>query len=294
MAARVLAFLNFKGGVGKTTNTVNIGNIMAMHGELAGRRVLLIDLDPQSNTTLWLINRDGYNAAGASQQTIYHLFKCFENRGKPDLRPLIQTVSQNLNTGGVLDLVPANFNLLELEERPALGFTVKQADAVLAKALKEVKEDYDYILLDCPPAWSLFTRNALRAADFILVPYTPDYLALEGIKWISQLLRTYSRETAPARVAKLAGVIVNRYQNYQPIHAALAELREVLEMFSQLQNVEVQIFEPMIRNSSAVTDANNVQKPLLEESPHLPVTKDFIELTQNLVHFFNQFPTPDL
>jgi chromosome partitioning protein len=156
-----------------------------------------------------------------------------------------------------------------------------------------VREDYDYILLDCPPAWSLFTRNALRAADFILVPYTPDYLALEGIKWISQLLRTYSREMAPARVAKLAGVIVNRYQNYQPVHAALAELREVLEMFSQLQNVDVQIFEPMIRNSSAVTDANNVQKPLLEESPHLPVTKDFIELTQNLVHFFNQFPTPD-
>ncbi|MFZ4594937.1 MAG: ParA family protein [Verrucomicrobiaceae bacterium] len=293
MAARILAFLNFKGGVGKTTNTVNIGAILALHRDLAGQRVLVIDLDPQSNSTLWLVNREGYNQADEQKKTIHRLFYTFEQKGTPDLSPLIRNVSENPVTGGRLDLVPGSFQLLELEERPALGFSVRQADGVLAIALKKIRAQYDYILIDCPPAWSLFTRNALRAADFVLVPYTPDYLALEGIKWINVLLRNFGRSAAPGRVAKLAGVIVNRYQTYQPVQAALLELREVLDVYSQLQNLDVSIFEPMIRNSTAVTDANNVQKSLIEERPGDPVTKDFIQLTRNLVQFFSQFPTSD-
>lgn len=294
MAAHVLAFLNFKGGVGKTTNTVNIAAILALHKQMAGRRVLVLDMDPQSNSTLWLINREGYAKAWESDRTIHRLFQTFEKGGTPDLAPLIQTaVLENLATGGRLDLVPGSFQMLELEERPALGHHIKQADSVLATALRKLRADYDCILIDCPPAWSLFTRNALRAADFILVPYTPDYLALEGIKWINQLLREYTRSAAPGRVAKLAGVIVNRYQPYQPVEAALLEMRDVLDTYSQLQNLDVQIFEPMIRNSTAVTDANNVQKALITERPHDPVTKDFIALTQNLLTFLDRFPKPD-
>ncbi len=293
MAAHVLAFLNFKGGVGKTTNTVNIAAIMALHKQFAGRRVLVLDLDPQSNSTLWLINREGYQKAHDEDRTIHRLFHTFEQRGTPDLRPLIQTVKENLTTGGKLDLVAGSFGMLRLEEHPDLGHNIKQADSVLAAALKKLRADYDYILIDCPPAWSLFTRNALRASDFILVPYTPDYLALEGIKWINQLLRDYTRKSAPARVAKLAGVIVNRFRDFQPVQAALFEMREVLEVYSQLQNLDIQIFEPMIREAAAVTDANNVQEALVAVRPYEAVTKDFISLTQNLITFFDRFPKPD-
>ncbi|SKA92624.1 chromosome partitioning protein [Prosthecobacter debontii] len=294
MPSHIVAFLNFKGGVGKTTNTVNIAAIMAMHKQLAGRRVLVIDLDPQSNTTLWLINREGYRKAFENDLTIHKLFTSFEKGGKPDLSSLIQTgVLENLTTGGRLDLVPGSFQMLELEERPSLGHHIKQADGVLAAALRPLREDYDYILIDCPPAWSLFTRNALRAADFILVPYTPDYLALEGIKWINQLLRKYTHDSAPNRVAKLGGVIVNRYRNFQPVQAALLEMREVLDVYSQLQNLDIQVFEPMIREASAVTDSNNVQQALVTERPYDPVTKDLVALTQNLITFFQRFPKPD-
>ncbi|MFN0076174.1 MAG: ParA family protein [Prosthecobacter sp.] len=294
MAARTVAFLNFKGGVGKTTNTVNIAAIMALHPQLAGRRVLVVDMDPQSNSTLWFINREGYQQAQEQRRTIHHLFDHFERGGTPDLRPLIQkSVLENHATGGRLDLVPGSFELLPLEERPDLGHSVKQADGVLAAALKKLRGEYDFILIDCPPAWSLFTRNALRAADFVVVPYTPDYLALEGIKWINQLLRRYAVQAAPYRVAKLAGVIINRHQTYQPVLAALLELREVLENYSQLQMLDIKILEPRIRNSTAVSDATNVQQALIIARPHDPVTKDFVELTANLVTLLNHFPLPE-
>lgn len=286
----ILAFLNFKGGVGKTTDTVNIAAVLALHRKLAGQRVLVIDLDPQCNATMWLINRDGYNSAVNEGRTIHKLFQAFEDHRVAEIKPLVQIVQEKLATGGRLDLVPGSFKMLELEERGDLGQHPSLVNSVLTKALNQVRDDYDYILIDCPPAWSLFTRNALRAADFVIVPYTPDYMSLEGIKWIGQLQRDFEHKCSPAPVAKLAALIVNRFRSTQPVTAALLEMRQVLEGIGGAQNHRIEILIPYIREAAAVTDATNVQQTLVDERPHDEVTKDFVSVTQNLIALLDRLP----
>jgi chromosome partitioning protein len=165
---RVLAVVNQKGGVGKTTTTVNLAAALAQ----AGRRVLLVDLDPQGNATM---------GSGVDKRTlartVYHaLLGLGELSG-------IRTRSEK----GGYDLVPANRDLagaeVELVELPA-------RETRLKAALERVAADYDYILIDCPPSLSLLTVNALAAAQRVLIPMQCEYYALEGI---GHLMHTIER-----------------------------------------------------------------------------------------------------
>ena len=106
MAAQVISFLNFKGGVGKTTNTVNIGATLAMHPQTGGKRVLIVDLDPQCNSTLWFIGREAYSWVQERGQTVHELFKQNLANLRIDPLPLIHTVDSQEMTGGKLDLLP--------------------------------------------------------------------------------------------------------------------------------------------------------------------------------------------
>jgi chromosome partitioning protein len=165
---RILAVVNQKGGVGKTTTTVNLAAALAQ----AGRRVLLVDLDPQGNATM---------GSGVDKRTVgrtvYHaLLGLGELSG-------IRTRSEK----GGYDLVPANRDLagaeVELVELSA-------RETRLKSALERVAADYDYILVDCPPSLSLLTVNALAAAQSVLIPMQCEYYALEGL---SDLVGTIKR-----------------------------------------------------------------------------------------------------
>src|SRR5512145_3125054 len=165
---RVLAVVNQKGGVGKTTTTVNLAAALAQ----AGRRVLLVDLDPQGNATMG----SGVDKR-AVVRTVYHaLLGLGELAG-------IRTRAER----GGYDVVPANRDLagaeVELVELPA-------RETRLKSALERVVADYDYILIDCPPSLSLLTVNALAAAQRVLIPMQCEYYALEGL---SDLVGTIKR-----------------------------------------------------------------------------------------------------
>ena len=176
---RIIAIANQKGGVGKTTTTINVAASLAA----MKRRVLLVDLDPQGNAT----TGSGIDKR-ALTHTVYQVLL-----GEKTIAE-VRVVSQ----AGGYDLVPSNRELagaeVELVELPAREMRLKDAigKAIrqMADAIEEVKDEYDYILLDCPPSLSLLTLNGLCAAHSVLIPMQCEYYALEGL---SDLVQTVKR-----------------------------------------------------------------------------------------------------
>ncbi|MBU6301711.1 MAG: ParA family protein [Verrucomicrobia bacterium] len=289
MAAKIWAFLNFKGGVGKTTDTVNLAAILAKHPDFRGNRVLVIDQDPQCNATLWFLTRERYHVATSRNKSAYHLYEAQMRGSQVPIQDVITPVYRDPESGGGIDLVGASFDMLEQEEDPSLGGEAAKAATVIQRAIEPVRNAYDYILIDCPPGYSIFTRNALRAAQHVIVPYTADYLALEGIKWIKQLRDRFARGHAdPNSVARIGGVIVNRYRaGFRASDAALAELRVVLDELGAQTGEKIHLFRPFIREATAVTAANNEQRALVDCEP-TAVRRDFIRVAHDLVQTFRR------
>jgi chromosome partitioning protein len=168
---RVFAVVNRKGGVGKTTTSVNLAAALAQ----SGRRVLLVDLDPQGNATMG----SGVDKRNATR-TVYHVLLGIEDLARVRVR---------IERGG-FDLLPSNRELAGAEIE-LVG--LPQREARLKQALQGVADEYDYILLDCPPSLSLLTVNALTAAHRVLIPMQCEYYALEGL---SDLVATIKRVRA--------------------------------------------------------------------------------------------------
>ncbi|MCS6996846.1 MAG: AAA family ATPase [Casimicrobiaceae bacterium] len=170
---RTIAIANQKGGVGKTTTAVNLAASLAKEG----RRVMLIDIDPQGNATMGAgVDKN------AARITVYHVLL-----GEATL------LEARIGALGGFDLVPANRELagaeVELVNLPDRETKLKEAIRTLRAAIAEVAEAYDYILIDCPPTLNLLTLNALCAADSVLIPMQCEYYALEGLSDLVQTLR---------------------------------------------------------------------------------------------------------
>ncbi len=166
--AKILAITNQKGGVGKTTTSVNLAASL----QAAGRSVLLIDLDPQGNATM---------GSGVDKRTlghsVYHVL--LGSRGISEVRVT--------SASGKYDLVPANRDLAGAEIEMV---DLSQRETRLKEALREVEKEYDFILIDCPPALSLLTLNGLCAARAVMIPMQCEYYALEGL---SDLVNTIKK-----------------------------------------------------------------------------------------------------
>ncbi len=184
---RIIAIANQKGGVGKSTTAINLSSCLAE----AGKKVLVIDIDPQGNTTSGLgVDKN------AVEKTLYELLL-----GKVTVREcIIKDVIENLS------LIPSNVNLSGAEIE-LVG--VEDREYILKKSMEKIRRKYDFIIMDCPPSLSMLTINAMTAANSILVPIQCEYYALEGL---SQLLHTI--ELVKARLNKrlqIEGVVFTMY-----------------------------------------------------------------------------------
>ena len=184
---RIIAIANQKGGVGKTTTAINLSACLAE----AGKKVLTIDLDPQGNTTSGL----GVNKA-EQEHTTYELLIGED----PVEACLLKEILPNL------DMLPSNINLSGAEIE-MIG--IEQKEFVLKKEIDKIRDQYDFVIIDCPPSLNMLTVNAMTTADTVLVPIQCEYYALEGLSQLLHTINLVKQRLNP--VLELEGVVFTMY-----------------------------------------------------------------------------------
>jgi chromosome partitioning protein len=249
---RCLVIANQKGGVGKTTTTANLGAALAQ----AGRKTLVVDLDPQGNLTSHL----GIQLADG-QPSIYNALM-----GQGSLRDVLQlTAYENLS------LVPASLHLAGAEVELV---SVVGRETVLRDALKTLKSArYEFILIDCPPSLGLLTINALSAATELLVPVQTEFFALQGL---SQLLATVDlvRKRLNPRLA-FRGVLPCLVDGRRNLS------KEVLSRLSE--SFEGQVYRTTIRNAVALAEASGHGKTIFDYAPRSHGAVDYAAFAQEVI-----------
>lgn len=247
---RIIAFVNQKGGVAKTTSTINIGAGIAQ----AGKKVLLVDLDAQGHLTVSL----GVNTY-ESDKTIYEALK-----GEIDASSAI------VNIDGRYDIIPADIRLsgLEMELSATAG-----REFILKELLEPISEKYDYILLDCPPALGLLTLNGLTAATELFVPIQAEYLALHGMKQLLQVVELVQKRLNPA--LSLNGVITTFYDRRKILNQELHN--KIVDRFGEKS------FNTMIRNNVALAEAQAFNMDVFAYKPTSNGAKDYEALVNEIL-----------
>jgi len=257
---RVVALMNQKGGVGKTTTTVNLAAGLAE----TGQRVLIIDLDPQAHATLHL-GIDPKDGPGS----IYDLLMAPDSRVAGICRP---------STRARLHVLPAETDLAAAESELA---SLPDKQQRLARVLKNLASDYDVILLDCPPSLGLLTINALAAADEVLIPMQAHFLALQGVGKLLETVRLVAQKLNPR--LKVAGVVVCMY-DAQTTHAQ--EVVEDLRRFFASQAGAGapwsggRVFDPPIRRNIKLAECPSFGQTIFDYAPTAPGAADYRELAR--------------
>jgi chromosome partitioning protein len=224
-----ISIINLKGGVGKTTLTVAVAQMLA--GEFR-KRVLVVDLDPQTNATVMLIDEQRWRELDDRRLTVADLF---EAALRPDdVAPFDLARCILSNVGGVRDvrgvsLLPSSLRLIDLQEKlvtinPGQFYTVTPID-VLRRAIRPLLDDYDFVLIDCPPSLGLITLNGLRISNYYIIPTIADILSTYGIPQIVRRIRLFSRSVGEP--IEPLGIVATKYQEQMPTHRTqLQRLRD--------------------------------------------------------------------
>ena len=251
MSARILAVANQKGGVGKTTTSVNLAAGLAG----TGRRVLLVDLDPQGNATMG----SGVDKR-AVQRTVYHVLL-----GLGEL-----TTIRTRSASGQFDLLPANRELagaeIELVELPG-------RESRLKAALARVEGEYDFIFIDCPPSLSLLTLNGLVAAQSVLIPMQCEYYALEGL---SDLVATIKRVRSHLNpTLEIAGLLRTMYD---PRNTLSQQVSQQLE-----EHFGDKVYRTLVPRNVRLAEAPSYGKPAVVWDASARGAQAYVALTEEIL-----------
>lgn len=268
---RSIALMNQKGGVGKTTTTVNLAAAAAR----LGKRTLLVDLDPQAHATLHL----GADPA-ALDGSVYDLLL------DPDHDPTHPIISTRDN----LSLIPAETDLAaaetELQNAPERQHRLK-------RALDRLSHRFDLVLLDCPPALGLLTLNGLAAATEVLIPMQAHFLALQGV---SKLLETVQlvRGSLNDRIA-VAGVVLCMHDHQTTLSQEV--VADLTEFFDTARGTDVpwnaaKIFDPPIRRNIKLAECPSFGQTIFEYAPEAAGAKDYEALARSVLGITEPTPTP--
>lgn len=248
---RVIAIANQKGGVGKTTTSVNIAASIA----ISEFKTLLIDIDPQANATSGF----GLEVNDEIDNTFYQVMVKGGNI-EDAIRP---------SSLGYLDVLPSNVNLVGMEVELV---NMRDREYVMQKALKEIRNRYDYIIIDCPPSLGLITLNSLTAADSVLIPVQAEYYALEGLGKLLNTISIVRKHLNPK--LEIEGVLVTMYDARLRLAAQVAE--EVKKFFKD------KVYKTYIRRNVRLSEAPSHGKPALLYDAQCIGSKDYLDLAQEI------------
>ena len=254
MSAKIFSFCNQKGGVGKTTSAINIATIVAQQGF----RVLLVDLDSQGNATSGL----GVDKAGL-EFTAYQLLV---DNVEPAKIPIKTEIPNLFLVPANTDLAAADLELVSFSER----------EFVLNKKLVQLKEAYDFIIIDCPPSLGLVSINALTASDYIIIPLQCEYYALEGL---GQLLNTHQLVQKNLNEGLEVGGVILTMADFRT-NLTQQVIEEVKGYFKD------KVFEAIIPRAVKLSEAPSFGKPAVIYDPQNRGSKAYIELGKEFLQRF--------
>ncbi|NLI15964.1 MAG: ParA family protein [candidate division Zixibacteria bacterium] len=249
--AKILAIANQKGGVGKTTTAINLSSCLAV----AEQKTLLVDIDPQGNTTSGL----GYNRQKITK-SIYEVLVSDLPIGEAIINTEIK----------YLDLIPANINLVgaEIELVSALSREFK-----LRQALTPIADKYDFIIIDCPPSLGLLTINTLTAADSVIIPIQCEYYALEGLSLLMNTIGLVQKHLNPK--LEIQGVLLTMYDGRLTLSRQVAE--DARKFFAD------KVYATVINRNVRLSEAPSFGKPILLYDVESSGAQNYLRLAKEVL-----------
>jgi chromosome partitioning protein len=253
MLSKIIAIANQKGGVGKTTTAVNLGACLAT----LGRKVLIVDIDPQGNTTSGV----GINKADVN----YCIYDILIN-DVPPKQAVADTGIENLK------IIPATIQLAgaEIELVPTMSREVR-----LKKALALIKKDYDYILIDCPPSLGILTINSLTASDSVLIPIQCEFYALEGLSQLLNSIRLVQKHLNTS--LQIEGVLLTMFD--ARTNLGIQVIEEVKKYFQQ------KVYQTIIPRNVRLSEAPSHGQTIITYDPKSKGAEVYLELAKEVITY---------
>ncbi len=248
---RIIAIANQKGGVGKTTTAINLSASLAEKG----RKVLAIDMDPQGNLSSGL-GLDKNTIEG----TIYDMII-----GEADVEEVIHK-----DTIENLDILPSNVDLSAVEIEM---IDVESKEFVVKNAIQKVRDNYDYVIIDCPPSLSLLTVNAMTTADSVLVPIQCEYYALEGLSQLIHTVELVKDRLNP--VLEIEGVVFTMYDARTNLSLQVVE--------NVKENLEQNIYKTIIPRNIRLAEAPSYGTPINQYDPRSSGAESYMRLAEEVI-----------
>ncbi|WP_250283676.1 MULTISPECIES: ParA family protein [unclassified Frankia] len=251
----IISTINLKGGVGKTTITAALAEILA--GE-HGRRVLIIDLDPQTNLTVFMIGEARWQELNDSGRTLATLFRDAVDPGPAgglfDVHQALQRDVSPVASVTQVDLLASSLDLIDLQDRllsaagPPAAVGGHNPVELLHRQIEKIADDYDYILVDCPPNLSVLTLNGLRISHGYIVPTIPDVMSTYGIPQIRSRIQKFA--TSVGRVIPAVGLVVSKYRANVSLHRQTADY-----LARSGKETGLRVFSSRIPDSTEIAEA---------------------------------------
>ena len=272
MFCKVISVTNQKGGVGKTTTTVNLAAALSS----AGKKVLVIDDDPQGNLTASL----GYTPAEQKRTITNLMLSAIDYPEDIDLH----IGKAILQTDAGMDLIPANKRLsdaaarlqvMQLSQYNAVGETDRACEKVMSSITDMLRQKYDYIIIDCGLKYELLTVNALAASDYCIIPVQAHFLASEGIPAVLELVRSVQAKFNP--LLKIAGILVTMYQSKPQLCESIRE--SVVDVYG----TKINVFERPIEYSIKLAECPAAGQSIFTYRPRNPAAASYRHLAQEVL-----------